>query len=81
MGEKLPKAKKAFKGWNQESYRNTSKIKLDLTFTTAGESIPSSFFNKAKQENTYAGAWKKLKSTKTPLSLKNTELGTINKKQ
>ena len=25
MGEKLPKAEKAFKGWNQESYRNTEQ--------------------------------------------------------
>ena len=25
MGEKLPKAEKAFKGWNQESYQNTEQ--------------------------------------------------------
>ena len=25
LGEKLPKAEKAFKGWNQESYQNTEQ--------------------------------------------------------
>ena len=30
MGEKLPKAEKAFKGWNQESYRNTEQDVIAL---------------------------------------------------
>ena len=36
MGEKLPKAEKAFKGWNQESYQNTEQ---DIIALPAGPNI------------------------------------------
>ena len=39
MVEKLPKAEKAFKGWNQEYYRNTEQDIIALITTRAKRNI------------------------------------------